>query len=181
MQVILLGAPGSGKGTQSTEIVKQFALKHLSTGDMLRAEIANGSELGLVAKEIMEKGELVSDDIILKIVAEQVSNTQKGLLFDGFPRTIAQAEDLDTLLHELKSEITHVIQLKVDNETIIQRLLARGREDDNEETIRNRLSVFNDQTAPLINYYREQNKLSTVLGSGTVENIFARIQTILTS
>lgn len=181
MHVIILGAPGSGKGTQSAEIIKQFALQHLSTGDMLRAEISQGTELGLAAKAVMDKGELVSDDIILGMVAEQVKNSDKGMLFDGFPRTIAQAEGLDKLLSELGGNITHVVQLDVDNEEIVTRMLARGREDDNEETIRNRLSVFDNQTAPLIDYYRDQNKLSTVLGSGSVEDIFARIQKILSA
>lgn len=181
MHVIILGAPGSGKGTQSAEIIKQFALKHLSTGDMLRAEIAAGSELGLAAKSVMDAGNLVSDDIILGMVAEQVKNTDKGMLFDGFPRTTAQAEGLDALLKELGEEISYVIQLDIDNEEIVERMLARGREDDNEETIRNRLSVFENQTAPLVKYYREQNKLSTVLGSGSVEDIFARIQKVLSA
>lgn len=179
MHVIILGAPGSGKGTQSAEIVQQFSLKHLSTGDMLRAEIAAGSELGTAAKTVMDKGELVGDDIILGMVAEQVKATDKGMLFDGFPRTIAQAEGLDKLLTELGGKISHVIQLDVDNEEIVERMLARGREDDNEATIRNRLQVFASQTAPLIEYYRGQNKLSTVLGSGSVEDIFTRITKVL--
>ncbi len=181
MHVIILGAPGSGKGTQSAEIVKQFELQHLSTGDMLRAEISQGTELGLAAKSVIDKGELVSDKIILGMVAEQIKNNTKGMLFDGFPRTIAQAEGLDKLLKGLESEITHVVQLDVDNEELVTRMLDRGREDDNEETIRNRLEVFNRQTAPLIDYYREQNKLSTVLGNGSVKEIFARIQKILSS
>ncbi len=181
MHVIILGAPGSGKGTQSAEIIKKFNLKHLSTGDMLRAEIAAGSELGIAAKTVIDKGELVSDDIILGMVAKQVKSTDQGILFDGFPRTIAQAEGLDELLVEVGSEISYVIQLDVDSEEIIERMLARGRADDNEETIRNRLEVFENQTAPLIEYYREHNKLSTVLGSGTVADIFARIQKVLSA
>ncbi len=181
MHVIILGAPGSGKGTQSAEITKRFSLKHLSTGDMLRAEINSGSELGLAAKAVMDEGNLVSDDIILGMVAEQLKNSEKGMLFDGFPRTIAQAEGLDKLLAEEKSEISHVIELDIDTEEIVERMLARGRDDDNEDTIRNRLAVFNKQTAPLIEYYRSQNKLSTVLGSGTVEEIFARIEKVLSA
>lgn len=181
MHVIILGAPGSGKGTQSAEIIKQFELKHLSTGDMLRAEIDNGTELGLAAKMVMDKGELVSDEIILGMVAGQIRGTNKGMLFDGFPRTIAQAEGLDKLLKALNGEVKHVIQLEIDNEEIVGRMLARGREDDNEETIRNRLSVFENQTAPLIEYYRGQGKLSSVLGSGSVEDIFARIQKVLSA
>lgn len=181
MHVIILGAPGAGKGTQSAEIVKQFDLQHLSTGDMLRAEIAAGSELGIAAKTVMDKGELVSDDIILGMVAEQIKNSEKGMLFDGFPRTSVQAEGLDKLLQSLGSEIKQAILLEVDNEEIVQRMLARGREDDNEETIRNRLEVFDNQTAPLIDYYRQQDKLVSVLGSGTVEDIFARIQQALSA
>lgn len=179
MHVIILGAPGSGKGTQSAEIIQQFALQHLSTGDMLRAEIAAGSELGLAAKSVMDSGNLVSDDIILGMAGEQIKHSDKGMLFDGFPRTLAQAEGLDKLLDSLDSEITHVIQLEIDNEEIVGRMLARGRADDNEETIRNRLSVYENQTAPLIEYYRNQNKLTSVIGSGTVEEIFARIQKVL--
>ncbi len=181
MHVVILGAPGSGKGTQSAEIIKQFSLKHLSTGDMLRAEIAAGTELGIAAQTVMDKGELVSDDIILGMVAEQLKNTDKGILFDGFPRTIAQAEGLDELLAEMGSQIAHVIELDVDKEEIIERMLARGRADDNEETIRNRLEVFETQTAPLIEYYHKQNKLSMVLGSGSVADIFARIQKVLSA
>ncbi len=181
MHVIILGAPGAGKGTQSAEIVKQFDLQHLSTGDMLRAEIAAGSELGLAAKTVMDKGELVSDEIILGMVAEQIKNSKKGMLFDGFPRTAVQAEGLDELLASLGSEISHVILLDIDNDEIVKRMLARGREDDNEETIRNRLAVFDNQTAPLIHYYQSQDKLATVLGSGTVEEIFARIHKVLSA
>ncbi len=181
MHVIILGAPGSGKGTQSAEIIKHFSLKHLSTGDMLRAEITAGTELGIAAKTVMDKGELVSDDIILGMVAEQIKSTDKGILFDGFPRTIAQAEGLDELLSEMDSEIAHVIELEVNNDEIIERMLARGREDDNEETIRNRLEVFENQTAPLIEYYSNQSKVSTVLGSGSVDDIFSRIEKVLSA
>ncbi len=181
MHVIILGAPGAGKGTQSAEIIKKFSLKHLSTGDMLRAEIEAGSELGLAAKSVMDKGELVSDDIILGMVESQIKNSEQGVLFDGFPRTKGQAEGLDKLLKSLGSEINHVVLLDVDKEEIVERMLARGREDDNEETIRNRLSVFDSQTAPLIDYYQKQDKLSTVLGSGSVEDIFARVSQVLSN
>ncbi|PIE45616.1 MAG: adenylate kinase [Gammaproteobacteria bacterium] len=180
MHVVILGAPGSGKGTQSAEIIKKFSLKHLSTGDMLRAEIAAGSELGQAAKSVMDSGNLVSDDIILGMVANQLDDNDEGMLFDGFPRTLAQAEGLDKLLKEKNSEIKHVIQLDVDYEEIIERMLARGRADDNEATIRNRLDVYESQTAPLIDYYLKQNKLTTVLGDGSVATIFARIEKALT-
>ncbi|MPV85236.1 adenylate kinase [Ostreibacterium oceani] len=179
MHVIILGAPGSGKGTQSAEIVKQFTLEHLSTGDMLRAEISAGSELGLAAKSVMDAGDLVSDDIILGMVENKITANQSGILFDGFPRTLPQAKALDKLLKDADQSIHCVIQLDVDNEEIVERMLARGRADDNEETIRNRLSVYEEQTAPLIAYYRDQNKLSTVLGTGSITDIFARIEKIL--
>lgn len=181
MHVIILGAPGAGKGTQSAEIIKKFDLQHLSTGDMLRAEIAAGTELGVAAKTVMDQGELVSDDIILGMVEAQIKNSDKGMLFDGFPRTTVQAEGLDKLLASLDSEIGHVVLLDVNNEEIVERMLARGREDDNEETIRNRLAVFDNQTAPLIEYYQKQEKLSTVLGSGSVEEIFARVEKVLSA
>ena len=181
MHVIILGAPGSGKGTQSAEIVKKFSLQHLSTGDMLRAEITQGSNLGLAAKAVIDKGELVGDDIILGMVVERIKNSDKGILFDGLPRTITQAKELDKLLQEQHNKIAQVIQLIVDKEEIIDRMLARGREDDNEKTIRNRLEVFDTQTAPLIDFYRKQNKLSTVLGSGSVEETFARIEKLLSN
>lgn len=179
MHVIILGAPGSGKGTQSIEIMQHFSLKHLSTGDMLRAEIAAGSALGLAAKAVMDAGNLVNDDIIIDMVKNQVQSHASGVLFDGFPRTKAQAEALDAMLKELGSEIAHVIQLDVADEEIIKRMLARGREDDNEETIRNRLAVYNEQTAPLIDYYQKAGKLSRISGTGSVAEIFSRIQQIL--
>lgn len=180
MHVIILGAPGSGKGTQSAKMIEKYALHHLSTGDMLRAEIAAGSELGKAAKSIIDKGDLVSDEIILGMVANKVKSvTDKHVLFDGFPRTLAQAEGLDNLLAELDTGVAHVIQLEVPFDTITERMLARGRADDNETSIRNRLDVFNKQTAPLIDYYQKQGKLSVINGLGSVDEIYARIETVL--
>ena len=141
MNIIFLGAPGSGKGTQSEQLIAKHGLQHLSTGDMLRAEIAAGSELGLAAKQIMDAGELVSDDIVIGMMA-----------------------------------IDHVVFLDVDNEEIVQRMLARGRADDNEATIRNRINVFEQQTKPLIDFYRAQGKLREIHGKGGVEEIAARIE-----
>lgn len=176
MHVIILGAPGSGKGTQSEKIKDKYDLFHLSTGDMLRAEIAANSELGLAAKSIMDAGNLVSDEIILGMVANKVNSLNgKHVLFDGFPRTLAQAEGLDKLLAELNTRIASVIQLDVPFDTITARMLARGREDDNAESIRNRLEVFSKQTAPLIEYYQQQGKLSVIDGLGDVDEIFARV------
>ncbi len=173
MNLILLGAPGSGKGTQAEMLIAAHNLQHLSTGDMLRAEIANGTTLGLQAKQIMDAGELVSDDIVIGMIANRLNDS--GALFDGFPRTIAQAEALDKLLADNHQNIAHVVYLNVDNDEIVARMLARGREDDNEETIRNRLSVFEAQTKPLIDFYQQQGKLRHVDGKGSVEEISARI------
>ncbi|MDO4435951.1 MAG: adenylate kinase [Cardiobacteriaceae bacterium] len=175
MNIIFLGAPGSGKGTQSALLVEKHHLTHLSTGDMLRAEIAKGSDLGQKAKAVMDKGELVSDDIVIAMIAEHLENVQ-GVLFDGFPRTLSQAKALDDLLAAKGLPITHVIELKVDSEEIISRLLSRGRADDNEETIRNRLQVFENQTKPLVDYYTTQGKLHSVVGVGSVDEIHAQIE-----
>ena len=177
MNIILLGAPGSGKGTQAAFLIEKRGLTHLSTGDMLRAEIAAGSDLGKQAKAIMENGQLVSDEIVIAMIAARLSD--KGALFDGFPRTIAQAEALDKLLAGRGSQIDRVIELQVDNEEIVKRMLARGRSDDNEETIRNRLAVFEAQTKPLIAYYAAQGKLRSIDGSGELDAIRARIEAAL--
>lgn len=178
MNIIFLGAPGSGKGTQAAQLINKHHLTHLSTGDMLRAEIAAESELGLTAKKIMDAGELVSDEIVIGMIAKRVSET--GALFDGFPRTIAQAEALDKLLAENGQKINYAVFLDVDNEEIVARMLARGRADDNEETIRNRLAVFERQTKPLIDYYRAQGKLRDIQGTGSVEEIAAKIEQAIT-
>ena len=177
MNIILLGAPGSGKGTQAAFLIEKHGLTHLSTGDMLRAEIAAGSDLGKQAKAIMESGQLVSDEIVIAMIAARLGD--KGALFDGFPRTIAQAEALDKLLAGRGSQIDCVIELQVDNEEIVKRMLARGRSDDNEETIRNRLKVFEAQTKPLIAYYEAQGKLRSIDGSGELDAIRARIEAAL--
>lgn len=177
MNIILLGAPGSGKGTQAVFLIEKHGLTHLSTGDMLRAEIAAGSDLGKQAKAIMENGQLVSDEIVIAMIAARLSD--KGALFDGFPRTIAQAEALDKLLAGRGSQIDAVIELQVGNEEIVQRMLARGRSDDNEATIRQRLAVFEAQTKPLIDYYQKQGKLRSIDGSGELAAISARIEAAL--
>ena len=161
MNIILLGAPGSGKGTQAAFLIEQHGLTHLSTGDMLRAEIAADSELGRQAKSIMDSGALVSDDIVIAMIAARLGDN--GALFDGFPRTIAQAEALDKLLAGRGSQIDCVIELQVDNE----------------ETIRNRLKVFEAQTKPLIAYYQAQGKLRSIDGSGELDAIRARIEAAL--
>ncbi|MBV7434555.1 adenylate kinase [Cardiobacteriaceae bacterium TAE3-ERU3] len=174
MNIIILGAPGSGKGTQSARLIEGYNLQHLATGDMLRSEIAQQSELGKAAKQIMDAGQLVSDDIVIGMIEKRLG--EQGGLFDGFPRTIAQAEALDKLLEERGEQIDHVIELQVADEEIVSRMLERGRSDDNEETIRNRLEVFSKQTKPLIEYYQKQGKLHSVDGTGELADITARIK-----
>ena len=179
-RLLFVGPPGAGKGTQAARLCEQHALRHLSTGDLLRAEVAAGSELGKEAEAVMNRGELVTDALVLAIVKAQLSALDgQGWLMDGFPRNLAQAEALAPLLKELDQAIEAVVLLEVDDAVLIERLLGRGRADDNEEVIRNRLTVYKQQTAPLINYYSSQNLLMTVQADGTVEAIAERIESIL--
>ena len=180
MRIVLLGAPGSGKGTQSEAIVKKYQIRHLSTGDMLRAEVAAGTPLGRQAREIMEAGQLVSDAIVLGMIEQRLlNNDTEGFLLDGFPRTLVQAEALDALLTRLEQPLDVVLFFDVDYEEIMQRLLARHRSDDNAETIRKRLQVYEQETAPLRDYYNNKGNLRTVKGVGQIEEISARIFWIL--
>ena len=173
MNIILLGAPGSGKGTQSARLIERRDLQHLATGDILRAEIAAGSDLGGQAQKIMDAGELVCDQIVIAMIAKRLDDG--GALFDGFPRTITQAEALDELLGVKGERIDYAILLEVTDEEIVKRMRARGRDDDREETIRRRLDVFARQTRPLIQYYEKQGTLRRIDGSGEVEAVTARI------
>ena len=181
LKIVLLGAPGSGKGTQSAKLVERYGVPQVSTGDLLRNAVAEQTELGKKAKAAMDAGELVSDDIVVGMMRERLTqaDTENGFILDGFPRSAAQAEALDELLAELDRPLQAVVHLQVDNEEIVGRLMARGRSDDNEDTIRNRLSVFAEQTAPLAEYYRKQGLLKEVYGMGEVDEIFARIEAAL--
>jgi adenylate kinase len=181
MRIVLLGAPGSGKGTQGEKIVAKYGVTHISTGEVLRAEVEAGSNLGRQAKAIMDAGELVSDEIILAIAKTRImaADAGRGFMLDGFPRTLAQAEGLDAILAELGQPLHAVVLLEVDNDEVLSRLLARKRADDNEETIRKRLEVYQAQTAPLVDYYRAQGKLRPVPGVGDPDQIFARVSGIL--
>lgn len=181
MRIVLLGAPGSGKGTQAERIVERYRLTHVSTGDLLRAEVAAGTPLGKQAKSIMEAGELVSDQIVLGMIEQRLGkpDTRNGFLLDGFPRTLAQAEGLDGLLNKLAQPLDVTLLLEVDYDEIMQRLLARKRADDTEDTIRNRLKVYDAQTAPVIDYYDKQGKLRRVQGVGDVRAIAERIFQVL--
>lgn len=181
MRIILLGAPGSGKGTQAELIVGKYGIPHISTGDLLRAEVAEGTPLGKKAKAIMESGGLVSDDIMLGMIEDRLSRADvaNGFLLDGFPRTLPQAEALDQLLGRLGQPLDVVVFFDVDYGEIMQRLLARRRADDTEDTIRKRLEVYEAQTAPLIDYYKAKGNLRSIQGVGEIEAISQRIVKLL--
>ncbi|MFM7393434.1 MAG: adenylate kinase [Cyanobium sp.] len=178
-RLLFLGPPGAGKGTQAQRLAASHGLLHLSTGDLLRAEVQAGTPLGQEAEAVMARGELVSDQLVLAIVRSRLEGHNGGWLLDGFPRNLPQAEALDALLSELRQEIEQVLLLELDDAVLIARLLGRGRADDNEEVIRNRLEVYRKQTAPLIQHYRERDQLAAVEASGTVEEIGARIEVLL--
>ena len=174
-RLLFLGPPGAGKGTQAQLLAQSKGLLHLSTGDLLRAEVQAGSELGRQAEAVMARGELVSDELVLAIVRSRLQQSSGGWLLDGFPRNLAQAEALDALLLELGQPIELVVLMELDDAVLIQRLLSRGRSDDNEQVIRHRLEVYREQTAPLISHYRGLGLLEAVEAAGTVEEIAARI------
>lgn len=181
LKIVLLGAPGSGKGTQGERLAAEYGVPQVSTGDLLRNAVADQTELGLKAKQAMDAGELVSDDIVVGMICERLDqpDAENGFVLDGFPRSQSQAAALDDLLDRLDRPLQRVVHLEVDNEEIVQRLMARGRADDNEDTIRNRLEVFQEQTQPLVEYYRDRGLLVTVKGVGSVDDIFARIKAAL--
>lgn len=184
-RMILLGPPGAGKGTQATSLIDRLGIPHVSTGDMLRAAVAAETPVGLQAKAVMEAGELVSDEIVIGIAEERLSedDAKKGFLLDGFPRTIAQAEALEGLLSKLGVELDCCLALTVDNDAIVERLLKRaeieGRADDNEETIRERMREYDAKTAPLLDFYRSRGRLVEVDGMGTIEEVGERIKQAL--
>jgi adenylate kinase len=174
-RILFLGPPGAGKGTQAERLAERRQLLHLSTGELLRAEVKAGSELGREAEAVMASGELVSDQLVLAIVRHRLETHHGGWLLDGFPRNLAQAESLNLLLDELEQPIQLVLLLELDDESLIERLLGRGRADDNEAVIRNRLEVYRKQTEPLIDYYRERNLLEPIVATGSIEEIAGRI------
>ena len=174
-RLLFLGPPGVGKGTQAQLLAASGGLEHLSTGDLLRAEVKAGTDLGKEAEQVMARGALVSDAMVLAIVRARLESNGGHWLLDGFPRNLPQAEALDALLLELQQSIELVLLLELDDAVLIQRLLGRGRADDNEDVIRHRLEVYREQTAPLIDHYRQLALLRPVEASGTVEEIQARI------
>lgn len=187
MNIVIFGAPGTGKGTQSALLIEKYKMHHLSTGDMLRAAIAAGTPLGNEAKRLIDQGMLVPDDVILRMVEDVVrtSDGSNGFVFDGFPRTLPQASALDAMLEERGVPINKVIVLAVDEKELHQRILHRarlsGRSDDNEETIRKRLDVYYQQTHPLVEYYKQQGKLSIVDGMHEIGEVFHQISEVIDS
>lgn len=175
MNLILFGPPAAGKGTQAKRLVNEKGMVQLSTGDMLRAAISSGSELGKRVEGIMQRGELVSDEIVIALIEERLGETEKagGAIFDGFPRTLAQAEALDAMLSRRGAKIDLVIRLKVDDQALMDRIATRyaesGRPDDNPESFKVRLGAYNEQTAPLLPYYQGQSKLVEVNGMEAID------------
>jgi len=185
MNVILLGPPGAGKGTQGHRLSEQYSIPEVSTVDILRAAVRQGTPLGHEAKSYMERGALVPDGVIIGIVRERLAqdDTERGFILDGFPRTVAQAEALTQMSEEQKRPIEHVISIEVPQKELRQRLAGRrqleGRHDDTDAAIRHRLEVYARETAPLIDYYRRQGLLRCIVGVGTVDEIFQRIMAVL--
>ena len=182
INLILFGPPGSGKGTQAAYLVDKYQLLHISTGDLFRYEMGNNTRLGMEAKRYIEKGELVPDEVTIGMLRNKVEMHPEaaGFIFDGFPRTVAQAEALDALLAESDQEVYALLALEVDDEEIVQRILnsgkTSGRDDDNDETIiRNRIDVYKRETTPVFDYYDERGKSQKVDGLGTIKEIFERL------
>ena len=187
LNIVLSGAPGSGKGTQSAIIVEQYGLSHISTGDMLREEIKAGTENGKKAEVLINDGKLVPDEMIIAMLHDRVQKDlakgTKGFIFDGFPRTVAQAVALDSMLKELNTEVSCMLHMQVEHDLLIERLLNRGktsgRADDNLETIQKRLDVYNTQTLPVIEHYKTTGRYKAACNNSSVEACFAQVKDII--
>ncbi|HEY9124411.1 MAG TPA: adenylate kinase [Bacteroidales bacterium] len=182
LNIVLFGPPGCGKGTQSEKLIEKYQLVHLSTGDILRAEIANNTKLGIEAKAFMDKGQLVPDQVVIGMIASKIDNNKnaKGFIFDGFPRTTAQAEALDVMLAERNIPVKCMLSLEVEKEELVKRLLNRGltsgrADDQNPEIIENRIKEYNAKTAPVIQFYEKQGKFRPIKGMGSIDEIFERL------
>lgn len=183
LNIVIFGAPGSGKGTQSDKIIAAYGVEHISTGDVLRGEIKNNTELGKIAAQFINDGKLVPDSLIIDMLASTLDakgKDIKGVIFDGFPRTIAQAEALDKMLAERGEQVSTVIGLEVEDAELIKRIILRGktsgRADDNEETAKKRLNTYYSQTLPLKDFYIQAGKYAAIPGMGSIDEIFATIQ-----
>ncbi len=185
MRIVLLGAPGSGKGTQAALLEQHLGLPHISTGVLLRTAVQEQTELGLQAAAIMDRGELVPDDVMLELIEQRLGrpDVDRGFLLDGYPRNLAQAESLDALLERLDQPVEEVIQIDIDPEQVIARIAKRAeqedRSDDTEEVVRNRMRVYQEQTAPVAGYYAERGLLTRVLGDGSIEEVQQLILSVL--
>ncbi len=181
MRIVFIGPPGAGKGTQAERLIEKYKIAHLSTGDMLRAARDAKTEVGKKADEFMSGGQLVPDEIIVEIIGDrlQEEDCKGGYLLDGFPRTIAQAESLDEMLAKKETPLDGVLELRVPEEALFERLAGRGRADDTPEVIRQRLVAYREQTEPLLDYYQNQNQLKSIDGTGTVDEIFGRVVEVL--
>ena len=184
LNIVIFGAPGSGKGTQSENLISHYELFHISTGDVLRDHIRRGTDLGMTAKQYIDQGQLIPDELMIGILAQVIDDNKEaaenGVIFDGFPRTIAQAEALEALLNERGTSVSAVVGLEVPEEELIDRLVKRGqmsgRSDDNEETIKKRLNVYHNQTSPLQDFYKEKGLYKAIKGTGSIEDIFEDIK-----
>lgn len=180
-RLIFLGAPGAGKGTQAKLIANLCSIPHVSTGDILRAAVENQTSLGLQAKLYMNKGDLVPDQLVFALIQERLNNhdAQEGWILDGFPRNVAQAEFLDSLLNEIDQPCDYVVNLDVPDDVLVQRMLERGRTDDTEEVIRNRLKVYREQTSPLIDFYSKRKKLAVVNGDQLLDGVTDNLKRLI--
>lgn len=186
LNIVLFGPPGAGKGTQAEFLINSYKLIHLSTGDLLRSEIAAGSRLGMEAKAFMDKGELVPDEVVIGMIENKLeaNKNANGFIFDGFPRTTDQAKALDALLNRLGTPITAMLSLEVEKKELIDRLLSRGKnsgraDDQDQSIIENRISVYNEKTSPLIEYYKKQDKYYGIDGMGSIEDIAGRLKEVI--
>ena len=186
LNLVLFGPPGAGKGTQSQKLIEKYQLVHLSTGDILRNEIAMGSQLGLEARKLMDQGVLVPDEVVIGMISNKLDSNKDaaGFIFDGFPRTVAQAEALDKLLKSKNSEISGMIALEVSTDELLKRLLLRGKDsgrpdDANAEVIARRIEEYNSKTTPVANYYKVQDKFCSISGMGSIDEIFYSISTVI--